>query len=205
MKVYGYFPTWIINVDTGSGEQGIKSCIKNQVKKTVDSLAYYCTPSNIDSWNIDSGEVPFPFFFQEDTRARKIYFDEENEKGIYINDPLYNLMFVWEPRDLVEYFEDYNHNSGETVDTTEFSDSEYEEYLENQYKSLMNRLGIKSDENCLIPEGYIYLGSYVSNRDDEVDIPGLIIDSECEDYEALAEEMYDPKQLRKYKEEYGGL
>ena len=100
--------------------------------------------------------------------------------------------------------EDYNHNSGETVDTTEFSDSEYEEYLENQYKSLMNRLGIKSDESCQIPEGYIYLGSYVSNRDEEVDIPGLIIDSECDDYEALSEEMYAPNQLRKYREEYGG-
>ena len=47
MKVYGYFPTWIINVDTGSGEQGIKSSIKTQVTQTVDSLAYYCTPTHI--------------------------------------------------------------------------------------------------------------------------------------------------------------
>lgn len=165
MKIYAHFPE-----DMSGCAAPWTMHIKEQVAETVDTFARYHSndPAN---WDEKDGDYfAFPYFFQEDIHARSFI----NKKArCYLVDPEYELLFVWEPAD--------------------FDDFCFEE--DDMYQSICQKASIASDADVQIPAGFVYLGSYVSGRDKEVTLPGLVLDPDNEDgYEVLSSEMFPASQ-----------
>lgn len=165
MKIYAHFPEDMMNCASLWTKH-----IKEQVAETVDTFAsdYSNDPT---AWDDKDGKCfAFPYFFQEDIHARSF----TNKKAkCYLIDPEYELLFVWEPADFADY-------------STEKDD---------MFQSICQKAGIASDADVQIPAGFVYLGSYVSGKDKEVTLPGLLFDPEWEDEaEVLSAEMFSASQ-----------
>lgn len=130
--------------------------ITEQAKDTVERIL-----ADNDNLYSDDGELLlFPYFEVEDRNSSWIIKDA---KRFFIQSPEFQLLFEREETDFAEICEDLD-------------EGEIQEEIESareRYMSQLSKAGFNSAAEIKIPDGYVFLGSYLPNQDSEIKLPGL--------------------------------
>lgn len=153
--------------------------IAEQIKETVFLIADECE-MNIYEWGGENGKCPyFPAFAQEDIHTRFIRVGASHynfgETG-----PYYCLFFVWEPADFF--------HQGVYADEEEEADEKT--LAEQEYSEICKHLGLPQDYEVEVPDGFVYIGSYVNKQKTPLSLPGLEFESEDDGVIFLTPRMY---------------
>lgn len=153
MKIYIH-----INEDHRNVAYPWQQYIEEQVKETIKLVN---EEYSFDYATTDDSSL-FPSFTQEDTHSR--YVVKNGERYNLDFGPAYTLMFVWQPEDFLPY--------------TESDEENVTSKIMSMYNEACVQNGVMENHEEPIPEGFVYLGSYVYLQKDPINLPGLILDEE---------------------------
>lgn len=124
----------------------------------------------------------FPSFIQEDIHARYIRCGAHHYY-FGCTGPYYHLLFVWEPADFIVPNDDI-------FDEDDYDEAQALADAEGEYNDVCRKLGLPNDYELKIPDGFVYIGSYVDEQDEPLSLPGLKFEEDDDGTQFLAPCMF---------------
>ena len=155
--------------------------IEEQIKETTSLISAEYEISILEWFNTQERCPYFPSFIQEDIHARYI---RNGASHFYFGQtgPYYHLLFAWEPADFIK--------PNDISDEDDYDEAQALAIAKEEYSDVCKKLGVPYDYDLKVPDGFVYIGSYVDGQNEPLSLPGLKFEEDDDGTSYLAHCMF---------------